>query len=226
MTFLMGCLAISSAGAIGFAAAARGTATDNRAALTHRYETALQEKKDIAARVETLGKPRLNATIEEAIEREKQDRRWSSSAACTAATVDVGRDFCRNVGSLRLELTSATEMDALRLRVAKLHFDRMIEAGALVQQYPQIALLARFTGRTPSQVHGGLALIFAFIVEFGASFSLYLASLPMRGTARPSHWRRHAVGSLPLQSANRAQAPSRIVPRLRRPPDDQMKSQH
>ena len=84
---------------------------------------------------------------------------------------------------MRIELASAVERDRLLEKGQSLQreIDRLIGAGAIAEHDPQASLLARLSGQSLQHVRTSLAVMFAVLVEFGAVFGLFLATLPMHG---------------------------------------------
>lgn len=181
--FFCGCLIFSFGSALGFANSSRGAVSASREAVSDRYAAAEKELKDVDGRVAALGVLRPKAVVEEAIAKVKQDRRWSSSNECKAATVETSLAFCRSLGDLRIELAAAVESERLRDRSSSLKtgIDHLRTAGARRETDPQAAILARLTGLRLDQVQTSIVVLFALLVELGAAFGLFLAMLPLRG---------------------------------------------
>jgi hypothetical protein len=124
--------------------------------------------------------------VEEALARARQDRRWSTSNGCGDATAEASRAFCRELGTLRMELASATARERLRARAARLQseIDGLLASGAAVEQDQQAGALARLSGFGLRQVQTSLVVLLALLVELGAAFGPFLAMLPLRGRGR------------------------------------------
>ena len=194
--FFCGCLIFSFGSALGFANSSRGAVSASREAVSDRYAAAEKELKDVDGRVAALGVLRPKAVVEEAIAKVKQDRRWSSSNECKAATVETSLAFCRSLGDLRIELAAAVESERLRDRSSSLKtgIDHLRTAGAPgAKTDPQAAILARLTGLRLDQVQTSIVVLFALLVELGAAFGLFLAMLPLRGRGGPQRSRGHTV---------------------------------
>ena len=138
----------SLVGALGFAATVRNASTGDREAVAQRHANTSRELLDIHHRLGRMNPVRPRAVIEEDIAKTQQDRRWSSSNACRDASIESSHAYCRMLGDLRVELASAAETDALRLRATQLRadLDRQNAGGALLETDPQAGLLARVTG--------------------------------------------------------------------------------
>ena len=216
--FFCGCLIFSFGSALGFANSSRGAVSAGREAVSLRYAAAEKELKDVDGRVAALGALRPKAVVEEAIAKVKQDRRWSSSNECKAATVETSLAFCRSLGDLRIELASSVESERLRQRSSSLktEIDHLLDAGARRETDSQAAILARLTGLRLDRVQTSIVVLFALLVELGAAFGLFLATLPLRGrlwfaaVARPA---RPAFEILPPAKlrAKSEQRPTRFV---------------
>lgn len=183
--FFVGCLAFSFFSAVGFAASSRGAVTGGREAVSLRYAAAGQELRETKDRLTAIPAARPQALIEAALAKAKQDRRWPSSKECTDATVDPSRQFCKEVADLRIELAAVIEADRLRERAKLLQaeIDRLIDAGAKLDQDPQAGLLARITGLQLERVQTILTVLLALLVELGAAFGLFLALLPLKAAS-------------------------------------------
>jgi len=184
--FFVGCLGFSFFSAIGFAASSRDAVTGAREVSGLGYAAAGQDIKDIEDRLQALGSPRPHSVIEEAIVKAEQDRRWSSSQQCRAASSDSSRAYCRSLADLRIELAAATESAGLQDRKASLkaEMDRLVAAGARLEQDPQAGILARLSGFGVGQIQTGLVVLLALLVELGAAFGLFIAMLPLRRRSR------------------------------------------
>lgn len=186
--FFVGCLAFSFFSAMGFAASSRAAVTGGREAITLRYAAVGHELKDAKERMAPIKSGRPQTVLEEALTKAKQDRRWPSSKECTDATVEPSRQFCKEVADLRIELAGVVEAERLRDRIATLtaEIDRLVEAGARMEQDPQAGVLARISGLRIESVQTSLVVLLALLVEFGAAFGLFLALLPLRGGPLPN----------------------------------------
>ena len=181
--FFAGCLAFSFFSAIGFAASSRGAVTGGREAKALRYQEVQKDLKGIKAQIEALGAVRPGPVIEAAINHARYDRRWSNSKECTDATAVTSRAFCQSMADLRGELAAVSEARNLRDRESTLQRDGdlLLAAGAKLEQDPQARLLAHLSGLGLERVQTSLTVLLALLVEFGAAFGLYLATLPLRG---------------------------------------------
>lgn len=183
MAFFAGCLVFSFFSAIGFAASSRGAVTGGREEKALRYQGVQKDLQALKAQLEAFHAVRPATVIEAAIDHAKQDRRWSSSKECTDATAVTSRAFCQFMADLRGELAAASEAQNLRDRESTLQQegDRLLAAGARLEQDPQARLLAQLSGLGLERVQTSLTVLLALLVEFGAAFGLYLATLPLRG---------------------------------------------
>ena len=216
--FFLGCLVFSFAGALGFAWSAKGTSSGHREAATIHLAASEQALKDANAKLLTIAEARPQAVITEALEKAKQDRRWLTSNECKDATLETSRTFCRTVSDLRIELASTIEGENLRAHIVSLQGDisRQVNEGAKLDHDPQAGILTRLSGINLERVQLALTVLFAWLVEFGAAFGLFLAMLPLgdrewRGRVASSG--RHAAQILVPEpsSAKRSQYPTRFV---------------
>ena len=181
---LIGTVIFSFVSALGFASSSRAAVTANREARTWRYAAVDRELGDIKEQLVSLGAIRSQSVIQEALERAKQDRRWTSSSDCKDATVEASRTFCRGRGDLRMERASAELKDQLHVRQGALQseFEHLLKDGARHEQDEQAGILSRLSGASVERVQSALTLLFALVVEFGAAFGLFLAMVPMNGS--------------------------------------------
>jgi hypothetical protein len=181
--FFCGCLGFSFFSAIGFASSSRSAVTGTREANALRYAAAEQDLTKVEERLRSLGSARPQRVVEEAIGKAEQDRRWSSSSECREATTESARNYCRGLSDLRIELATSAESDRLLEQQSSLkaEIDRLMTAGARLEQDPQAGVLARLSGWPTNQVQTFLVVLFALLVELGAAFGLFLAMLPLRG---------------------------------------------
>lgn len=215
---LCACLTFSFVSALGFASWSRGVSTGSRESLTLRYEMASRELGDINKSLSMLAASRPAAVIRAAIERAKQDKRWSSSHECNEATTNLSRSFCANLGDLRVELASSLDREKLETRRAELNanVDALVRAGAGLDSDLQAGILSKLFGLQLARIQNGLVVLVALVVELSAAFGLYLALLPLRTTrgnvAKATLLNRND-GIKRLVSAQLASKPTRLVRR-------------
>lgn len=178
----IGCLGFSLLSAMGYASLARGMVTGGREALGVQYRAARADLVHQQARLAALGDTRPQAVVDEALARAKQDRRWSSSNGCTAATAEASLVYCREIGALKVELASAEDADRIRARVTTLETEiaTLLRAGAQLQSDTQAGFIASVSGIGIENVQSSITLFFAVLVELLAAFGLYVAQLARR----------------------------------------------
>lgn len=183
--------AFSLSSAVGFAAKNRGSIGEDRALATARLASVKREIEETGAAQRKLGSLRSFAVLQELLRGLEQDRRWQSSKACTQATADASRSFCKDYFELKAEAARASEAARLEQHMSGLRSEsrRLEGQGAGREADNQAAVLARLTGYQTSEVERGLTLFLAVLVEAGAALGLYFATGHMRGgshgTIRP-----------------------------------------
>lgn len=180
--FFAGCLSFSFVSALGFAASTRNITVGDKEAIALRLGVAERDLAEIEHRRSALGAPRPQPVVEEEIAKSKQDKRWLTSKACTDATIETSRSFCRTVADLRIELAGRIEADHIEGRQSSLKAEivGLVKAGARLEQDAQASLLGRLSGLAAESVRSGLSTLFAVLVELGAAFGLYFAGLARR----------------------------------------------
>lgn len=165
--------------ALGFSASNRGTIVGVRETVTARYASVADDLNTAGRRLNALGAQRPSRVIAEAIIREQQDRRWTSSQGCTAATAEGSRTFCKSVGDLKIELASSEEAERLAVQVLELKAKLLDlkQSGAGQVSDPQADVIAKIVpGATVDRAKIGLSIFFALLIEFGAAFGLVIST--------------------------------------------------
>lgn len=216
--FFCGCLTLSFMSAIGFASWLHGAATEGRAAASSRYAAARGELDEAIQSLARLSPTRPVTVVGASLERGKQDRRWTISDGCKTARSESSRSYCAGIGDLQIELAGSQERDKLERRRAELHseINRLIGGGARLENDVQAGILSRVFGVGISRVQTGLVLLVAVIVELGAAFGLFLASLPLQGSQENLAgwwWRRRAKSDFArkFSQMKRQSKPTRLV---------------
>ena len=164
--------------ALGFAAGNRGVVSGGRESLALGLETAASELESSKTRLKELGKTRPQTVIEAEIKGMKQDKFWQGSTHCTAASGYLAQAFCKSFSAKQTELAAAVEADRLMKRVGELagQIQSLKSRGAGEDKDPQASMLAALSGMQPDTAQKALIVSFAFLVELGAAFGLFLAT--------------------------------------------------
>lgn len=164
--------------AIGFAADNRGVFSHGRASINADYDRAAGELRDAEGKLASVPKHRPPGIVTEEIERQKQDWRWTSTKACTDATLPDSRAYCDAHYVVRAELAAGIEAQRLagQIETLKGQIEKLEGAGAGQDADPQVSLLARLFGHDHDHIRLGLILIVALLVEIGSSLGLFLAT--------------------------------------------------
>ncbi len=112
------------------------------------------------------------------LERQKRNRRWVSTSACTDATVQASILYCQGIVRLQSELTSAVERDRLERKISRLkqEISRFRGAGAGKDGDPQVGLLARVFRIERDGLTLWINAFIAMVIELGSDFGLYFAT--------------------------------------------------
>jgi hypothetical protein len=185
--------AFSLSSAVGFAAKNRGSLGEDRTLATARLAEVKREIEETETAEKAFGTPRSSAVLQELLRGVEQDRRWQSTKACTEATADASRSFCKEYFELKAEAARASESGHLLERIAglKRERDRLQDQGAGREADNQAAVLGRLLGFQPSEVERSLTLFLAALVEVGAALGLYFAT----GHMRPGSPRHGGAGN-------------------------------
>jgi hypothetical protein len=137
--------AFSLSSAVGFASRNRGSLDEDRILVTARLMDVRSEIDAAATALKPLETVRPFAVVQESLRGLEQDRRWQSSKACEAATVDASRAFCKEYFELKGEAAKAGERERLMERIAELKRERsrLEDEGAGREADNQAAVLAR-----------------------------------------------------------------------------------
>lgn len=172
--------------AIGFTADNRGVLVETRDALAAAYNRVQRELGDAEMKRATLAAHRPASVVFEAVERHKQDRRWSATRSCQNATEPESRLYCDRYFALRAELAAGQEEAAFAEAIAALQAQatKLRDEGAGLDRDPQVALLSRIVGQEQDKVRLALIVIVALLVELGSSLGLFLATKHREGEVR------------------------------------------
>ena len=149
-----------------------------RESLALGLETAASELESSKTRLKELGKTRPQTVVEAEIKGLKQDKFWQGSTDCTAASGYLAQAFCKSFSAKQTELAAAVEADRLMKRVGELagQIQSLKSRGAGEDKDPQASMLAALSGMQPDTAQKALIVSFAFLVELGAAFGLFLAT--------------------------------------------------
>ena len=174
--------AFSLSSAVGFAAKNRGSIGEDRALASERLASLRHELSENESKLKALGAPRPLGVVNELLHRLEQDRRWQLSKACSDATADASRAFCKGYFELKAEAAFAGEAQRHEERIASLKVQarRFEEQGAGREADSQAAVLANILGLQTARVERGLMLFLAVLVEVGAALGLYFATGHLR----------------------------------------------
>jgi hypothetical protein len=178
--FWIGAVTFSLSAAIGFAASTRGHTVASNESLIESRKAWEAKIIRIEERLDLLGTPRPANVIEAEI---NGLLRTPGSEGCGAINGPVTREICPDVDRLRRELAASKE--AARLE-ADLVADR--QAFSLVPETasvadPQSAALKQLIGAEEDGVRSAIAMLIAFLVEFGSSLGFTLIILAFHRSA-------------------------------------------
>lgn len=216
--------AVSLLAALGYAADIRDRHAQVRQTETELLRRAVADETRLVRRVEATNEARSPAVIEADLAALRQDARWTTSVACTEATVRASRTYCAHYLSMKGELETARDrvtwedqLTEVRREIARLRAD-----GAGLMREPQVEMLAMLSGESAPRVRTALVLLAALFLEVGSGLGLYLAlqhSAPRAASVRESAKRLpEAAAPIALPSAQSARARmeafwvARIVP--------------
>jgi hypothetical protein len=184
-----------------------------------RLEAAASELANAKLRVKDLNRQQPASVIEAEIRELQQDKFWKGSQNCANPTGGEARDFCKGYFAKRTELAASIEADRLTKRVSELTAEAaaLKGQGAGEDKDPQARMLALLSGLAPDTAQKVLIVSFAFLVELGAAFGLFLATGHSfgGGEKRPAMPERGKEMAIP-ESRLLLQSPSPVPLRLRR----------
>ncbi len=170
--------AFSFLSALGFAAGNRGFVSGGRESLGLRLDAASSELANARLRLKDLNRQRPPSVIEAELKEFQQDKFWKGSQNCANPSGGDARDFCKGYFGKRTELAAAVEAERLTRRIAELaaEVQTLKSQGAGEDKDPQARMLAVLSGMAPDTAQKVLIVSFAFLVELGAAFGLFLAT--------------------------------------------------
>lgn len=180
--------------ALGFAADNRLVLVDRRGDVTSAYARVQRDLSSLEDQRAALPGHRPPSMVTEEIERHRQNRRWTATKECAAATEPQSREYCSAYFALRAELAAGHEAARLTSELAALQAEaaQLRRSGAGQDRDPQATLLSRIFGREQDSVRLALIIAVALLVEIGASLGLFLASghgvrLPEKSASDAAH---------------------------------------
>ncbi len=213
----VGLAGFSLLSALGFAASNRDFTMSNQNNITAQFQ---EIGEQLAARRKELSQQPAARTItivEQAINAQKQHKRFITSKGCTDVTTAKSRAFCKEYFLLKAEYAAATErarlqaiIDGLAARRARLRGQ-----GATQQSDPQAGLIAKLTGLKIENTQTALIVFVAVLVEFAAAFGLYLSTAhggvkSMRTKSRNRKNRTRKAKVIPLKPAHKVRKEKQI----------------
>lgn len=178
--FWIGAVAFSLSAAIGFAASTRGhtvASNENQIESRKAWEAKIIR---IEKSLDLLGTPRPANVIEAEID---GLLRTPGAEGCKAINGPVTRKICPEVDRLRRELAISKETARLEadLEADRQAFSAVPETVSVAD--PQSAALKQLTGVEEDDVRSAIAILIAFLVEFGSSLGFTLIILAFRRSA-------------------------------------------
>lgn len=191
--------------ALGFAADARGVLAGSREAADNELKRLENNADRLRGNIVALGEVRPTNVILSEMAVLKQDRRFSTSSACTGATGRTSREFCAHFFKVDADRQRALESARVKDRLATI--DRKISdleaRGAGREADHQVAVLAMLLNKERDTIRNGLVVAVAILVELGSGLGLWLAlgHSDQRGARSGADPRTGALG---VQSASSA----------------------
>lgn len=174
---LIGFIAWSMVGILGFVELNRASTTG---AVLSKQESAQGLQSDLArksAQLTDLGVVRPVGVIDDELSGLRQDKRWTSTQQCTAATATASRDFCVSYSARQAEREKAVaaatlekEITGLREGVKGLAHVAQIDRGD-----PRAGIVARVTGWELPKVQNWLSLVYVVLLEMVATFGIFMS---------------------------------------------------
>lgn len=188
-------LAYGTASAVGFAAENRAAFTGARESRSAALEDAVADLAAAEARLAGLPPHRIAGLIEAELARDRKDRLWDATGACTDATLAASRKFCQRIDTLQGELAVAGETARLATSIERLkqQVARRREVDGGRDADPQAKAIGQLTSLEAATVRSGLTWLLALAVEAISAFGLFAitrrspraATLPALQTAAP-----------------------------------------
>lgn len=204
------CIAYSAIGIAGFVDMSRSVSSGELLAKKDDVAGWRAELSRSERRLGEVGRYDPASVTEQRMAQLHQDARWSVSKQCTDATARTTREFCAELKGLETERAKAIEAGKLEARIAELRGLINTRAGvaAIDAGDPRSGIVARLTGWELLKVQTWLSLLFVGIVEFMATFGMFL-SLNHGALSRAAREGR-GVASAPVSDAGAGDVP--LVP--------------
>jgi hypothetical protein len=209
--FWIGAVAFSICAAIGFAASTRGYTVATSENLIEARKAWEAKITRVEGRLDLLGVHRPSDIIQAEMD---GLLRTPGTDGCKVINGPITQDICPKVDRLRQEL--ATSQEAVRLEA-----DLVADRGALSDvpvmasvADPQSATLSRLTGIGEEALLGAIAVMIAFLVEFGSALGFSVVILAARPTAEiPQPLSVEEANQPPLPAAQAAQRRQASLPK-------------
>ena len=200
------CLSYSLTSALGFAAVNRADTTGIRQQQSNTYAAAILDRDTIAAKMTWIPAHRPQTAVAQEITVWQASRLYDLSKQCA----EPGRamTYCTTLGHLKSELASATEAEALQIKLDAIN-QRIGAAQVVTSADPQVDALAGVVeqvrlvagyepateaelSRTTQRVKAALLIALALLVEIGSSLGLYVSSAAWPTSGNVSREMGHA----------------------------------
>lgn len=178
----------SIVGIAGFADLNRTTTTGD---LRAKHDTTAELQASLArkqAQLAALGLIEPPAVVEGKLLGLRQNARWTSSRACTDATVAASRKFCAAYAAVQADLEKGIAAGKLEAELAELRkqLNSHSSIATLDSADPRAGIVSRLMGWELLSVQTGTSILFVGIVEFCATFGVFISMShgEFRSTAR------------------------------------------
>lgn len=176
--------AYSLTSALGHAALNRLDTAGQRAVTSESYQAYRADLSRAQEQLSWIPQHRPAQAVQAEMEVLKNDRSWSSTKACTDATIKRSRDFCQSYHALAAELGSAQQAASLETCIADIQSKiAVVTSGGknvLAEADPQAAVLAKLAAIVApnisvEDVQTALTVFIALLLEVGSGFGMYIA---------------------------------------------------
>ena len=169
--------AYSMTSALGHAALNRFDTAGQRTVEAQSYKDLRGDLKRAQDQLSWIPQHRPAAAVQSDVDNAKNQRAWGWTKSCAEVSGKQGRDFCGQYHSLVAELASASQAQALEVRIAGLEARLSTAKGSAVmaESDPQAAVLAKLTGLDLEKVQIAMTIFIALLLEVGSGFGMYIA---------------------------------------------------
>jgi hypothetical protein len=168
--------------ALGHAALNRFDSTGHRAQEAQAYQDLRGDLRRAEGQAGWIPQHRPYASVQSDINGLKTQKAWTSSKACTDATLKPRREFCQNYFALNAELAAAKSAKEVEARIAAIDAKLKATEGtpALSEADPQAKVLTElaaivFPNVKIDDVQMALTVFIALLLEVGSAFGMYIA---------------------------------------------------